>query len=72
MQKEQYKTIRYFKAKQLASLTKSVEANEVISRASPEDNFAVLLSINSPAMVEKAINLTTEGFNKVRDLVTID
>jgi len=66
--KDIYKTIKYFKASQLSDISKS-EANKIIQNSDPNDNVAVLLSINSPIKAEKAVNITKDGFEKVRELV---
>lgn len=63
------KTIRYFPASKLANVSKSSEAAKVISSSSDSDNIAVLLSITNPVIVEKAVNITKEGFDKIRMLV---
>ncbi|MBS3096902.1 hypothetical protein J4480_05695 [Candidatus Woesearchaeota archaeon] len=67
--KDIYKTIKYFKASQLSDISKSEEANKIIQNSDPNDNVAVLLSINSPIKAEKAVNITKDGFEKVRELV---
>jgi len=69
-EKLNYKTIKYFKAGQIKSLTnRTPEASSVISESSDNDNMAVLLSINSPVKIEKAVNITKGGFAKVKELV---
>jgi hypothetical protein len=71
MVKEEYKTIRYFKAEQLKDIAKSEEANSVLSSSSPQDSIAVLLTITNPAKIEKAVNITKGGFGKIKDLVPV-
>ena len=73
MDNKEFKTIKYYKAKQLASITinKSDEAKQVLEESLPEDNVAVLLSITNLLKIEKVANLTKGGFNKVKDLIPI-
>jgi len=70
MTDKKFQTIKYFKAIQLANVEKSSEATTVISDSNDEDSIAVLLTVTNPAKVEKAVNITKEGFNKIRTLVT--
>lgn len=69
MANEEFKTIKYFKASQLANVDKSRGARTVISNSDGEDNIAVLLKITNPLKIEKAVNITKEGFNKIRELI---
>ena len=68
-EKKEFKTIKYFRANQLAGIDKTIEAETVLLASSPEDNVAVLLSINSPVKVEKAVNITKGGFGKIKELI---
>lgn len=68
-EKQEYKTIKYFKASQLGKILKSEEAEQVINNADSEDNIAVLLTITNPAKVEKAANITKEGFGKLKEII---
>ena len=69
MVNEKFQTIKYFKALQLNSVDKSSEAAQVISNSNGEDSIAVLLTITNPVRIEKAVNITKEGFDKIRSLV---
>lgn len=69
MTNEKFQTIKYFKALQLDTVDKSSEAAEVISNSDGEDSIAVLLTVTNPAKIEKAVNITKEGFDKIRTLV---
>ncbi len=69
--KSVYKTIKYYKAKQLSNIQKSKDAEQVIIGASEEDNIGVLLTITNPLKIERAVNLTKGGFGKIRELVPI-
>ncbi|MEX0596616.1 MAG: hypothetical protein WD512_08955 [Candidatus Paceibacterota bacterium] len=71
MTHEKFQTIKYFKASQLSEVAKSSEASEVISTSNAEDSIAVLLTITNPAKVEKAVNITKDGFDKIRTLVVL-
>ena len=67
--KSNYRTIKYFKANQLSDVSKTEQASQTIKNCDPNDNVAVLLSINSPIKIEKAVNITKDGFERVRELV---
>lgn len=69
MANEKFQTIKYFKAEQLSAISKSSEADAVISNSNREDSIAVLLTITNPVMIDKAVNITKEGFNKIRTLI---
>jgi len=64
-----FQTIKYFKASQLGGVSSSSEAAQVISNSGSEDSIAVLLTITNHVMIEKAVNITKEGFNKIRTLI---
>lgn len=71
MERTEFKTIKYFRAEQISKLENSSdEAKSVISKALPTDSIAVLLIVTNPAKIEKAVNITKEGFDKIRSLVT--
>ena len=64
-----FETIKYFKASQLQGIEKSSGASAVISSSDGEDSMAVLLTITNPVVIEKAVNITKDGFEKIRELV---
>lgn len=69
MENEEFKTIKYFKASQLREVDKSSGADSIISNSDDEDNIATLITITNPLKIEKAVNLTKEGFDKIRELI---
>ncbi len=69
MTNETFQTIKYFKASQLAVVDKSSEAAAIISGSNGDDSIATLLTVTNPVKVEKAVNITKEGFGKIRDLI---
>ena len=72
MTNQKFETIRYFKASQLSEIEKSSEAAAVISTSNNEDNIAVLLTITNPAVAKKAVNITKDGFDKIRELIPVN
>lgn len=69
MTEKKFETIRYFKASQLQGIEKSSGANTVILNSDNEDNIAALLTITNPVVIEKAVNITKDGFEKIRELI---
>ena len=69
MTNQKFQTIKYFKALQLNTVDKSSEAAAVISNSNGEDSIAVLLTVTNPVKIEKAVNITKEGFDKIRTLI---
>lgn len=70
VEEKEYRTIRYYKANKLINILKSEEAEKVIKDASVEDDdVAVLLRITNPLEIEKAVNVTKEGFAQIKKLV---
>lgn len=69
MANEEFKTIKYYKASQLTGVAKSSEADTIISSSDGDDSIAVLLTITNPLQIEKAVNITKEGFDKIRELI---
>lgn len=69
MANQKFQTIKYFKAIQLKDVDKTSEAAQTISNSGDEDSIAVLLTITNPAKIEKAVNITKEGFDKIRTLI---
>lgn len=72
MTPEKFFTIKYFKAGQLAQVDKTPEARALINASNADDNIAVLLSVNSPVRIERAVNVTRDGFRKIRELAPIN
>ena len=71
MENKEFKTIKYFRASQLENVNKTSEATASLDGASPEDNIAVLLAITNPLKIEKAVNITKEGFGKIQELIPV-
>lgn len=69
---KKFHTIKYYKANQLTNINSTPEATTLLKNSSPENNIAVLLSINSPVKIERAVNITKDGFTKIRELIPLN